>query len=375
MGYQLTGLTEEEFDEIAFIGFSVCCVSGILATFLILVTLSNAKRREFPSNLSVFFGIGTLSNSFIGVIGYVYGPDKFKMEDDYNVDGQADETACILAGFIGQFFITSIILWWCCISINLYLTIVKELPMTTGFRYHMVVWPVATVSALVPLSLDGFGDAGFYCWIRETSLQLACYYVTFWVSVLVALYCWIATIMKVHRISTSRNTLFADAKKSPHSLSNTGSSSASSKHDSMGSLAAGSDYSPFRKYFRHLAFVIVFILFDMFSLTNRLLIEYTSGSNYVLWLLHTASVAFYGTFYFLIFGLPLNVTPLSLSCSSYQTLWEMQPDGNGNLGGPLWPLPERGGGRGDVPMVQPRCGVQCGGRGGAAQPRVDAGQL
>ncbi|XP_075052527.1 uncharacterized protein LOC142139111 isoform X1 [Mixophyes fleayi] len=58
--------------------------------------------------------------------------------------------------------------WVCCITLNLYLNVVKEM-RTDRFQlaYHLAAWGVPFILSCLPLFGDYYGPAGAWCWITD----------------------------------------------------------------------------------------------------------------------------------------------------------------------------------------------------------------
>ncbi|XP_018409020.1 PREDICTED: G-protein coupled receptor 1-like [Nanorana parkeri] len=58
--------------------------------------------------------------------------------------------------------------WVCCITLNLYLNVVKEMRTDRyGLIYHVTAWGVPFILSCLPLFGDYYGPAGAWCWITD----------------------------------------------------------------------------------------------------------------------------------------------------------------------------------------------------------------
>ncbi|XP_072283372.1 cyclic AMP receptor-like protein A isoform X2 [Pyxicephalus adspersus] len=58
--------------------------------------------------------------------------------------------------------------WVCCITLNMYLNVVKEVGTDRyGLVYHFTAWGVPFILSCLPLFGDYYGPAGSWCWITD----------------------------------------------------------------------------------------------------------------------------------------------------------------------------------------------------------------
>jgi len=139
-------------------------IFSFLGSAFILFSLWRFNRLKFISgrlllylSLVAFFEALTT----IMTIGYNYGEQQLE-----------DTPFCFLLGLSLQFFQLSEFCWLAVIAINLFMVLVlakHTSTTTTELVYHAVVWPFVLLCALIPLSGDNYGPAGFWCWMKNNT--------------------------------------------------------------------------------------------------------------------------------------------------------------------------------------------------------------
>eukprot|EP00002_Diphylleia_rotans_P016473 TRINITY_DN3204_c0_g1_i7.p1 TRINITY_DN3204_c0_g1~~TRINITY_DN3204_c0_g1_i7.p1 ORF type:complete len:531 (-),score=60.84 TRINITY_DN3204_c0_g1_i7:331-1923(-) len=130
----------------AFSWLSFWCSIVLIATFLIF-----PSKTEFPQNMTLCLGISSLGTA-IGQLLSLLPTEEVKCIDVVTV---ADGTVpyCVLQGVLMQYFPLSIACWWLCISLNLFLTIVKDYKNGSSLLkyYHGFSWGFPALLTLIAL--------------------------------------------------------------------------------------------------------------------------------------------------------------------------------------------------------------------------------
>jgi len=80
---------------------------------------------------------------------------------------------CTVQGFIIQFTEMAEFGWMTVIALNLYLVVgLYKNTRNVEIVYHICVWSLATVCALVPLFQQAYGFAGIWCWLTRYTGQI-----------------------------------------------------------------------------------------------------------------------------------------------------------------------------------------------------------
>eukprot|EP00002_Diphylleia_rotans_P016470 TRINITY_DN3204_c0_g1_i2.p1 TRINITY_DN3204_c0_g1~~TRINITY_DN3204_c0_g1_i2.p1 ORF type:complete len:528 (-),score=70.35 TRINITY_DN3204_c0_g1_i2:260-1843(-) len=136
----------------AFSWLSFWCSIVLIATFLIF-----PSKTEFPQNMTLCLGISSLGTA-IGQLLSLLPTEEVKCIDVVTV---ADGTVpyCVLQGVLMQYFPLSIACWWLCISLNLFLTIVKDYKNGSSLLkyYHGFSWGFPALLTLIAL-----GDTSYH---------------------------------------------------------------------------------------------------------------------------------------------------------------------------------------------------------------------
>jgi len=218
-------------------------------------------KHKFPSRLITYFSLSTSLNgcTFL-VLSWTEG----------NV--LISTTGCITQGIINQFFASSVIIWWFCITINLYATFVKNRKIAHYEVYmHIICWGGALLMTIFPAMADQMKPVGLWCWVSEFWWQVGAYYFIMGICCLLGGLMWISIIVSI--TSLTQRYKFSDR-------------SAVSVHVIRQSL-----------------FIIWFLIIFCFMFFHRFYFHIHGGIPYWLLLVHLTAMSSQGIFVFLIFGL------------------------------------------------------------------------
>lgn len=149
-------LSESETTAVTAVGVTFSTVS-LLGSLVIIASYLRFRELHKTS----FALITQLSLADIGAdITYFFG------------DPPADSSACIVQGFLQQWFQLSTIFWTVAIAYMLFKTVLRQQTTKDEFRYSLLLcWGVPLVLACLPFSTDSYGDAGAWCWIKTTDTR------------------------------------------------------------------------------------------------------------------------------------------------------------------------------------------------------------
>lgn len=107
-------------------------------------------------------------------------------------DPRGGSFACSLQSFVSQFSTVASVLWTAAIAFVLWKAVVNrslEAASIPGLerRLHALVWGCSFVLMLLPLIDNSYGEAGTWCWIKNTTagkaLRLVVFYIPLWLTV------------------------------------------------------------------------------------------------------------------------------------------------------------------------------------------------
>ncbi|XP_068125967.1 cyclic AMP receptor-like protein A isoform X1 [Hyperolius riggenbachi] len=87
--------------------------------------------------------------------------------------------------------------WVCCITLNLYLNVVKEMRTDQyGLAYHITAWGVPFILSCLPLFGDYYGPAGAWCWITDEHVawRFVIWYIPLFSLIFVMMLCYLRII-------------------------------------------------------------------------------------------------------------------------------------------------------------------------------------
>mmetsp|Transcript_21156 Transcript_21156/g.60180 ORF Transcript_21156/g.60180 Transcript_21156/m.60180 type:complete len:329 (-) Transcript_21156:31-1017(-) len=132
--------------------------------------------RTFPYKLVLMLSIANLGSSMAYFIG-LPGPED-KLGDAIVC---SSTVACYVAAVMTQFFDLASFLWIATIAFNIYLVMVLERGREVEgneSKYHLFAWGAPLIACALIAFMQGFGDAGLWCWIpvNKQALRFTFYY-------------------------------------------------------------------------------------------------------------------------------------------------------------------------------------------------------
>lgn len=239
-------------------------LSFVLGSFVFFSYL--LFKHKFPSRLITNFSLTTSLNActFL-VLSWTEG------------GVLTSKSGCTSQGIINQFFASATMLWWLCITINLYATFVKNKKILHYETYmHIFCWGGALAMTIPPVIMDNISAVGLWCWITNFWLQIGCYYLIMGICCAIGGFMWVSIIVSI--TSLTQRYKFSDR-------------SAVSVHVIRQSL-----------------FVIWFLIMFCFMFFHRFFVWHKRGHTpYWLLLIHLIAMSSQGLFVFLVFGLRLEI--------------------------------------------------------------------
>ncbi|XP_031752665.1 cyclic AMP receptor-like protein A isoform X1 [Xenopus tropicalis] len=108
-----------------------------------------------------------------------------------------DGVLCNFQAWWLTFFDWCALAWVCCITLNLYLNVVKEM-RTERFEltYHFVAWGVSFLLSCLPLFGDYYGPAGAWCWITDEHVawRFVIWYIPLFTLIFLMMLCYLRII-------------------------------------------------------------------------------------------------------------------------------------------------------------------------------------
>ncbi|XP_064413397.1 si:dkey-100n23.5 isoform X3 [Latimeria chalumnae] len=109
----------------------------------------------------------------------------------------ADGVLCNFQAWWLTYFDWCSLAWVCCITLNLYLNLVKE-TRTDRFElmYHIVAWGVPFILSCLPLFGDYYGPAGAWCWITDSHVawRFGIWYIPLFILIFLMTMCYFRII-------------------------------------------------------------------------------------------------------------------------------------------------------------------------------------
>jgi len=123
-----------------------------------------------------------------------------------------DSYVCHTQGILNQLCSIGNVLWWLCITGNLYLSFILEIKTYLYEKYmHLCCWGVVVITTIAP-AIHGIGVVGVWCWISNKRFQFVFYYGPMAIScavggVLYAFTMWNIRKMRKRAVGKSTNTV------------------------------------------------------------------------------------------------------------------------------------------------------------------------
>eukprot|EP00049_Salpingoeca_infusionum_P015975 m.317885 g.317885 ORF g.317885 m.317885 type:complete len:328 (-) comp15987_c2_seq2:109-1092(-) len=106
---------------------------------------------------------------------------------------------CTAQAFLMTYFDWSVLLWICCMTINVYANFARKRSLEHFERwFHAICWGVPLIFACIPFGWsDGYGPAGVWCWItvKHPGLQFGVWYAPMLILILAV----VVIYAKVHK--------------------------------------------------------------------------------------------------------------------------------------------------------------------------------
>jgi len=232
-----------------------------LAGALFVIATYVCFRREYPARLVIFLSIA-IAGEATGWLLSAKGDDL--------LGGEVVSLWCTSQGFIIQYFSVAILLWWLCITVNLFLQFVKG-SRTVHYEpwMHIICWGYPLLTSSVANWYNLFQPVDLWCWVGRKdngAWQWALYYaLTGFICVLGGIF-WIHTI--AHILSMSKKVKSVEVN-----------------------------------IHRHVLFVVLYWMVFLFSFVHRVVVvaEDEDRSEFLLGL-HIFGTGFQGIMAFLVFG-------------------------------------------------------------------------
>jgi len=175
-----------------------------------------------------------------------------------------------------NFFALASILWWLCITLNLYVTFVKNKKLTQYEPHmHIFCWSSALITTAIPTASNQMTAVGLWCWMKDWPWQFAFYYAIMGTSWLIGAFMWAAIIFSMIRLIRRY------------------------KHTDRSAVSV--------QVIRQCAFVVWFLVIFLLMFIHRLYLALHDDPPFYWMLLHLLSMSTQGTVVFLIFGLRFEI--------------------------------------------------------------------
>jgi hypothetical protein len=195
--------TNDEVHALTIMNMSVAGLSLLGSIFIISVYVKFTELRSFAFKL-VF--LMTVCDFFRG-IGHLLGDGGGALNDSLQI-------RCQMQGFLKVFFGLASIMWCCAISFSLHMAFLREVESFSpanierhNAKFHLAVWGVALVGAIIPFITESYGDVGPWCFITESAVQFACFYSEVWVAVIYNSYVFISVFRKLSNMGGDSDSM------------------------------------------------------------------------------------------------------------------------------------------------------------------------
>nr|XP_033806121.1 G-protein coupled receptor 1-like isoform X1 [Geotrypetes seraphini] len=172
------------------------CIFMLLMIWLLRKYNSLAQKMIFSLTVAAFFDS----------IAYVMG------------DAGPDGALCNFQAWWLTYFDWSALAWVCCITLNLYLNVVKKMRTEQFERaYHATAWGMPFVLSCLPLFGDYYGPAGAWCWItnEHAAWRFAIWYVPLFILIFLMMLCYLRIVyVAKQRVLTWSGTYDPDRERS-----------------------------------------------------------------------------------------------------------------------------------------------------------------
>ncbi|KAM4702358.1 uncharacterized protein O3C94_003273 isoform 1-T1 [Discoglossus pictus] len=191
--------------------------------------------------------------------------------------------------------------WVCCITLNLYLNVVKEMRTDRyELMYHITAWGIPFALSCLPLFGDYYGPAGAWCWITDEHVawRFVIWYIPLFTLIFLMMLCYLRIIyVAKQRVATWSGTYDPSRERSK--------------------IVTAEEIKPLKWY------PCVYLAVSLFPLFNRLHNAFfPSQPVFILTLLHVMSAPLHGLANAFVFGLDketwsqLRITTLQVAFQS-----------------------------------------------------------
>ncbi|XP_077336995.1 cyclic AMP receptor-like protein A [Lithobates pipiens] len=191
--------------------------------------------------------------------------------------------------------------WVCCITLNLYLNVVKEMRTDRyGLAYHVTAWGIPFLLSCLPLFGDYYGPAGAWCWITDEHVawRFVIWYIPLFSLIFLMMLCYLRIIyVAKQRVITWSGTYDPGRERTK--------------------ILMAEEIKPLKWY------PCVYLAVSLFPLLNRIHNAfYPSQPMFALTLLHVMSAPLHGLANAIVFGLDkemwsqLTITSLRVAFQS-----------------------------------------------------------
>ena len=138
-------------------------ISFIAAALVIFLIVLFKKYRVFVQRLILYLSVAAMITSLVNAL----------MKVDYIVHNSATETYCVVIGFLAQYTQWTALLAVCILTLDILL----KLKVEASSRYETKFFEVLCIGTIfllpltfnsVPFVFHAYGNAGEWCWIRNT---------------------------------------------------------------------------------------------------------------------------------------------------------------------------------------------------------------
>jgi len=256
-----SGFNEHEFDILSIIlttlgGFSFILGLTTCLTYLLF-------KKDKTSRFILCMSVCITCTHFIE-LGILFNGDELLRGG----------SLCFFQGMLEQYFAVCAVLWWFCITLNMYLSYTLVFKKIVFAPYmHLFCWLTALALTVAPAVKNQFGIVGLVCWIVRPVWQFFMYFAVMGAICVIGGSLWLITAIKILKM---RQRLFNRAT---------------------------SDAIP--KYIiRQLIFICWFLLLFGFMFTHRLYIAISGHKTpFGLAIIHTLFESTQGSFLFMFFVL------------------------------------------------------------------------
>jgi len=256
-------LTADEFNTLYLTFVSLSVISLILCVFVAITYI--VFKNTFPARIILFMSV-CVSITHLSDLAILFEGPKL-----YN-----DHAACFLQGLVLQFSAVSTVLWWSCITVNLYVSFILGHPPSDFERsMHLICWPFSLLFTIIPAATKSYGVVGLWCWINEPIQQFTFYYLELAVCLITGVFIWGSSISKVLKMR-ERSLTLSVRNYIPHYV------------------------------VRQIVFAVWLFFVFAFMFTHRVYDHFTKSKgrfDYQLEVAHVIGLCSQGIFVFLIFGL------------------------------------------------------------------------